>query len=144
MEVEPALEPDAPGAVEGRADRGRRLPGRADRLCLPGGAGTVEANLERWQKLFKDKDGNPPKIESKKVKGKNVEVTRAETPAIIIPPQFPGTPRSPIGRRPASGRDRHGRRDQLLHPDGRPRQDDEEASRRLRRDAQDDQAGRAK
>jgi hypothetical protein len=51
-------------------------------------AGTVEDNLKRWQSLFKDEDGNPPKIESKKVKGKNVEVTRAETSGHYHPAQF--------------------------------------------------------
>jgi len=55
------------------------------------GAGTVEANLERWQKMFKDEDGNNPKIESKKVKGKNVEVTRAETSGHYYPSQRAGT-----------------------------------------------------
>src|SRR5277367_4273713 len=47
--------------------------------AFPGGVGGVDANIERWQKQFKDKEGNPPKIERKTVKGKNVEVTRAET-----------------------------------------------------------------
>src|SRR4051794_39700711 len=27
--------------------------------AFPGGAGSVDANLKRWQGLFKDKDGNP-------------------------------------------------------------------------------------
>jgi hypothetical protein len=60
-------------------------------FAFPGGAGTVEDNLKRWQRLFKDKDGNPPKIESKKVKGKNVEVTRAETSGHYYPAQFGAT-----------------------------------------------------
>ena len=47
--------------------------------AFPGGAGTVEANVTRWQNQFRDAEGNPPKIESKTVKGKNVEVTRVET-----------------------------------------------------------------
>ena len=38
--------------------------------------------------MFKDKDGNPPRIESKKVQGKNVEVVRAETSGHYTPPQF--------------------------------------------------------
>ncbi|MGA8351494.1 MAG: hypothetical protein WB773_27135, partial [Isosphaeraceae bacterium] len=42
--------------------------------AFPGGAGSVEANLTRWQGQFKDADGKPPKIESKTVKGKNTEV----------------------------------------------------------------------
>jgi hypothetical protein len=60
-------------------------------FAFPGGAGTVEDNLKRWQRLFKDKDGNPPKIESKKVKGKNVDVTRAETAGHYYPAQFGAT-----------------------------------------------------
>src|SRR5437899_2951909 len=47
-------------------------------FAFPGGAGTVEANLERWRKLFQDEDGNPPKIETRTVQGKNTEVVRAE------------------------------------------------------------------
>jgi hypothetical protein len=56
--------------------------------AFPGGAGSEEDNLKRWQNMFKDKQGNPPKIESKKVKGKNVEVTRVETSGDYHPPQF--------------------------------------------------------
>ena len=36
--------------------------------AFAGGAGTVEANLARWQGQFKDADGNPPKIASKTIK----------------------------------------------------------------------------
>jgi hypothetical protein len=45
-------------------------------FVFPGGAGTVQANVERWRNQFKDETGQPPKGESKTVKGKNVEVTR--------------------------------------------------------------------
>jgi hypothetical protein len=58
-------------------------------------AGSVDANLKRWQGLFKDKDGNPPAIESKKVKGKNVEMTRAELRGDYHPARFPGRPVEP-------------------------------------------------
>ena len=54
-------------------------------FAFPGGAGTVDANVKRWQSQFKDTDGNPPKIESKTVKGKNVEVTRVETAGPVLP-----------------------------------------------------------
>jgi hypothetical protein len=57
-------------------------------FAFPGGAGSVDDNLKRWQRLFKDKDGNPPRIESKKVKGKNADVTRAETSGHYYPAQF--------------------------------------------------------
>ena len=33
--------------------------------AFPGGAGSVEANLTRWQGQFKDADGNPPEIEAR-------------------------------------------------------------------------------
>ena len=56
--------------------------------AFPGGAGSVEANLQRWQRMFKDKDGSAPRIESKTVKGKNVDVIRAETAGHYTPPQF--------------------------------------------------------
>jgi hypothetical protein len=59
-------------------------------FAFPGGAGSVDANLKRWQNLFKDPQGNPPKIETRKAKGKNVEVTRAETSGHYFPAQFGG------------------------------------------------------
>jgi hypothetical protein len=64
-------------------------------FAFPGGAGTVEANIERWRKLFKDKDGNPPEAVTKKVKGKNVDVTRVETSGHYFPSRFPGRPAEP-------------------------------------------------
>jgi hypothetical protein len=51
-------------------------------------AGPVDANLKRWQGFFKDKEGNQPSIDSKKVKAKNVEVVRAETKGDYTPAQF--------------------------------------------------------
>src|SRR5262249_52161058 len=57
-------------------------------FAFPGGAGSVEQNLQRWQRMFKDKDGNTPRIESKTVKGKNVDVVRAETSGHYTPAQF--------------------------------------------------------
>lgn len=63
--------------------------------AFSGGAGPVEANLKRWQGQFQDADGNPPKIESKTVKGKNTDVIRAETAGHYKPPVFPGTAPEP-------------------------------------------------
>ena len=57
-------------------------------FAFPGGAGTVEANVERWRNLFKDDAGNPPRIETKKVRGKNVDVVRAETHGEYHPANF--------------------------------------------------------
>jgi hypothetical protein len=62
---------------------------------FPGGAGTVQANVERWQKQFSGPDGNPPKVESKTVKGKNVEVTRVETSGRYKPSPLPGVAPEP-------------------------------------------------
>jgi hypothetical protein len=62
---------------------------------FPGGAGSVEANIERWQKQFVGGDGNPPKIESKTVKGKNTEVTLVETAGHYKPSPIPGAPAEP-------------------------------------------------
>src|SRR5262249_3106474 len=64
-------------------------------FAFPGGAGSVEANIKRWQSQFKDSSGNPPRIESKTVKGKNVDVTRVETAGHYFPSQFPGRPKEP-------------------------------------------------
>jgi hypothetical protein len=58
--------------------------------AFTGGAGPVDANLKRWQGMFKDKEGNPPNIESRQVKGENVDVTRAETAGDYHPAQMPG------------------------------------------------------
>ena len=63
--------------------------------AFPGGAGSVEANLKRWQSQFQDADGNPPRIESKTVKGKNTDVTRVETAGHYKPSSFPGVAPEP-------------------------------------------------
>jgi hypothetical protein len=60
-------------------------------FAFPGGAGGVEANLQRWQSQFRDKDGKPPKLESKTVKGKNVDVIRVELAGRYVAPKFPGS-----------------------------------------------------
>jgi hypothetical protein len=64
-------------------------------FAFPGGAGSVDANVRRWQSQFAGPDGDPPKIESKTVKGKNVEVTRVETSGRYKPSPLPGAPPEP-------------------------------------------------
>jgi hypothetical protein len=59
--------------------------------AFAGAAGSVEDNLKRWQGFFKDENGDLPKIESKKVQAKNVEVTRAETSGHYHPASRGGT-----------------------------------------------------
>jgi hypothetical protein len=63
--------------------------------ALRAGGGGVEANVKRWQSQFKDEQGNPAKLESKTVKGKNVEVTRVETAGHYYPPPFFKEPDQP-------------------------------------------------
>ena len=64
-------------------------------FVFPGGAGDVDANVVRWQKTFKDKDGNPPKPEVTKAKGKNTDVTRVELAGHYYPTAFPGKAQQP-------------------------------------------------
>ena len=64
-------------------------------FAFPGGAGSVDANVERWQRTFKDKDGNEPKANVKTVKGKNCEVTRVELSGSYHPTTFPGQAAQP-------------------------------------------------
>ncbi|MFO0950868.1 MAG: hypothetical protein U0835_06875 [Isosphaeraceae bacterium] len=64
-------------------------------FAFPGGAGSVDANVARWQQQFRDKDGNPPKPEVKTVKGKNVDVSRVELAGHYFPATFPGQPQQP-------------------------------------------------
>ena len=63
--------------------------------AFPGGAGTVEANLARWQGQFKDADGKLPKIETKTIKGTNTDVIRVETAGHYKPGAIPGMPPEP-------------------------------------------------
>lgn len=60
-------------------------------FAFAGGAGPTDANIKRWQSSFQDAAGKAPKIETKTVKGKNVEVTRAETSGRYVAPVFPGS-----------------------------------------------------
>ena len=61
MEVESAARGrDATGSLKAQPIDGDQYPAELVVFAFPGGAGTVDANIERWRKLFKDKDGNPP------------------------------------------------------------------------------------
>lgn len=58
-------------------------------FAFPGGAGSVQANLDRWQAQFKGADGKAPALESKKVKSQSsVEVTRVELKGTYTEPTF--------------------------------------------------------
>lgn len=63
-------------------------------FALPGGAGSIDQNIERWRGQFKGKDGNPPKADVKAVKGKNgLEISRVEMAGHFFPANFPGLPK---------------------------------------------------
>ena len=108
-----------PGRCAGRELKvepieGDDYPGRAGGLRLPGRRRLGGSQSRALAEPVQGQGRQPPKIETKKVKGKNVEVTRAETPATIIPPSSPdGRPEPDRRRCPAAGRDRHDRRGQL-------------------------------
>jgi hypothetical protein len=70
--------------------KGDEHPAELILFAFPGGAGTVDANVERWQRMFRDKDGNPPKVDVKTVKGQNVDVSRVEIAGHYTPMTFPG------------------------------------------------------
>jgi hypothetical protein len=58
--------------------KGDSAPAELVLFVFEGGAGSVEANIDRWRRQFTDEDGDPAKVETAKVKAKNVEVTRVE------------------------------------------------------------------
>jgi len=74
---------------------GDKEPAELQVFAFAGGAGTVDANVKRWQSQFEDANGNPPPVESKPLKGKNVDVTRVETAGRYFP-QVPGQPRQAV------------------------------------------------
>jgi hypothetical protein len=59
---------------------------------FPNGAGTVEANVDRWEKMFADDEGKQPKSKSAKVKGTNLDATRVEVAGRYIASVVPGSP----------------------------------------------------
>jgi hypothetical protein len=58
---------------------------------FPGGAGTVEANVDRWEKMFVDAEGKPVKATTAKARGRNVDVTRVEVAGRYIAAVMPGS-----------------------------------------------------
>ncbi len=43
-------------------------------FAFPGGGGTVQANINRWQNQFRNEDGGPAEIEVNEVEGQNAKV----------------------------------------------------------------------
>lgn len=74
---------------------GDTYPGELVVFALPGAAGGVEANVQRWQSQFRGKDGQPPKADLKTVQGQNVKVSRVELAGDHAPPNFPGRQAQP-------------------------------------------------
>lgn len=59
-------------------------------FAFPGGGGTVDANLARWKSQFEGKDGKAPELKTETRKGKNVDVTFAETSGRYVAAVTPG------------------------------------------------------
>lgn len=58
-------------------------------FAFPGGAGSVQANLDRWQAQFQGSDGKAPALASKKLKSQSgAEVTRVELKGTYTEPTF--------------------------------------------------------
>lgn len=72
------------------AAQGDDRPGNLAVFVFPQGAGTVQANVQRWQQQFKAADGTTPAVQSETVKGKDVEVTRVEVAGTYVEPPFSG------------------------------------------------------
>jgi hypothetical protein len=76
-------------AAEGDAE-----PAELVLFVFPGGAGGVEANVERWRRQFTDRDGDVPEVESSKVKAQDGrEITRVEVAGTYTDPFAPGGPK---------------------------------------------------
>lgn len=59
-------------------------------FVFPNGAGSVESNIERWEKQFIDADKRTPKAKVEKKKGVNVDVTRVEVSGRFVAAVSPG------------------------------------------------------
>ena len=62
--------------------------------AFPGGAGSVDANIKRWEGQFTGEGGKAPKAKVDKKKGKNVEVTRVEVSGKYGGMAMPGQPKA--------------------------------------------------
>ena len=59
-------------------------------FAFPNGAGSVESNIDRWEKQFIDADKKTPKAKVEKKKGVNVDVTRVEVSGHYVAAVSPG------------------------------------------------------
>jgi hypothetical protein len=60
-------------------------------FAFPSGAGSVESNIDRWEKQFVDADKKTPKAKVEKKKGVNVDVTRVEISGRYVASVMPGS-----------------------------------------------------
>jgi hypothetical protein len=60
--------------------------------AIGGGGGGVDANVERWEKMFLDADKKTAKAKIEKKKGINVEATRVEVSGHYVAAIMPGQP----------------------------------------------------
>ncbi|WP_435016884.1 hypothetical protein TA3x_004465 [Tundrisphaera sp. TA3] len=73
--------PAAPGDSE---------PGEMTVFAFPGGAGSKEANIKRWEEMFVDGEKNTAKAKVEERKGANVPVTRIEIAGRYVATAMPG------------------------------------------------------
>ena len=59
-------------------------------FVFPNGAGTVDANIDRWESQFVEAGGKTPKAKVDKKKGKGVDVTRVEISGRYVAAVSPG------------------------------------------------------
>ncbi len=73
--------------VQGDAD-----PAELVVTAFAGGAGSLDANVKRWEGQFTGEDGKTPKAKVENKKGKNVEVSRVEVAGRYVAAMTPGQP----------------------------------------------------
>jgi len=61
-------------------------------FAFPGGAGGVDANVQRWRRQFANEDGRPAKASTEKVEGQNIESTFVEIAGRYVAAVRPGSP----------------------------------------------------
>jgi hypothetical protein len=79
--------------ISAPAAKGDSAPAELVLFVFEGGAGGVDANIDRWRRQFTNEDGDPPMVETAKVKGKNVDVTRVEAAGTYKDPFGGGSPK---------------------------------------------------
>jgi hypothetical protein len=70
--------------------KGDDEPAELTLFVFAGGAGGVDANIDRWEKQFVDADKKTPKAKIEKKKGVNVDVTRVEVSGRYVAATTPG------------------------------------------------------